>query len=118
MELGEWEDCECPICKGQAERSELEAGFPPLYKYICTSCKEFAVDMNTTNQKEELIKEHWELISGYIRGYSAKHDKTLIIVAANPIEEHEITIEQIIEIVRRQSEDETVNHLSEELDLP
>ena len=118
MELGEWEGFECPICKGTAERSELEAGFPPLYKYICTSCKEFAVDMNTTNQKEDLIKEHWELISEYIRGYSAKHDKTLIIVAANPIEKNEMTIEQIIEIVRRQSEDETVNHLSEDLNFP
>jgi hypothetical protein len=118
MGSGEWEDCECPICKGKAERSELEAGLPPLYKYICTSCKEFAVDMNTTNQKEGLIKEHWGLISGYMSGYSAKHDKTLIIVAANPIEINEMTIEQIIETVTRQSKDETVNHLSEDLDFP
>lgn len=116
MGSGEWEDWECPICKGKAERSKLEAGLPPLYKYICKSCKEFAIDINTTNQKEDLIKEHWELISGYIRGYSARHDKTLIIVTANPIEEHEITIEQIIETVKRQSKDETVNHLSEDLD--
>lgn len=118
MELGEWEDCECPICTGKAERSELEAGLPPLYKYICKSCKEFAIDINTENQKEDLIKEHWELISGYMSGYSAKHDKTLIIVTANPREENEMTIEQIIEIVRGQSKDETGNHLSEDLNFP
>ena len=115
MGSGEWEDCACPICRGKAERSELEAGLPPLYKYICKSCKEFAIDMNTENQKEDLIREHWGLISAYMSGYSAKHDKTLIIVTANPIEEHEMTIEQILERVRRQSEDETVDHLSEDL---
>ncbi len=74
--------------------------------------------MNTTNQKEGLIKEDWELISEYMSGYSAKHDRTLIIVTAHPIEENEMTIEQIIETVTRQSEDETVNHLSEDLDFP
>jgi hypothetical protein len=115
MGTGEWEDFECPICKGKAKRSELEAGFPPLYKYICKSCKEFAIDMNTENQKEDLIREHWELISAYMSGFSASHDRTLIIVTANPLEEHEMTIEQILEIVKRQSEDETVNHLSEDL---
>lgn len=118
MELREWEDCECPICKGKAERSELEAGLPPLHKYICKSCKEFAIDMNTMNQKEDVIEEHQEVISGYLSSYSAGHDKTLIIVAANPIEEHEMTIEQIVEIVEKQSRDETLDQLLEDLNLP
>jgi len=111
----EWEDCECPICKGKAERSELEAGFPPLYKYICKSCKEFAIDMNTTNQKEDLIQEHGGLISEYTSSYSAKHDRTLIIVTANPIQEHEVTIEQILESMKAQSGEDDADHLSEDL---
>jgi len=117
MGAGEWEDCECPICNGKAERSELEAGFPPLYKYICKSCKQFAIDMNTTNQREDLLEEHGALISAYTSGYSASHDRTLIIVTANPIQEHEVTIEQILERVRDQSRDEADSYLSEDLKL-
>ena len=115
MGLGEWQDCECPICKGNAERSELEAGLPPLYKYFCMSCREFAIDLNTTNQKEDVIEEQGEVVSGFISGYSARHDKTLIIVTANPIGENEITIEQILESATRQSPDETIDQLSDEL---